>query len=233
MGKSSLCPDFLEEQHEQEAWLAYKRNTWKNWADVLARIKQDEQRWLTNCVIVYGGICAFLVKGVNDQLFSLSSCNSRVLFLILLFLINHGVAWIWTAQALILRKQYYRTLVRLFETQISMGDRGLPKAWRTDDFDEWYKDATFPRDSKFVEMLTLSAFVCIAQMLAAARVWFAENGLLQHDCCSLFLLGLFALSGLCWALLVYPCWDKAKLREIHTLQLKSIEGCAEDAREDK
>lgn len=108
--------------------LAWRREQWKYAADTLSRIKQDEQRWLGVAFLIFGAILSvFLLGAFGTELKYLLAWQRRVMFGVGLVVVN-AVGWVWFAQSLTLREQYYRTLCRLWRAAIALGDP-LPSAW--------------------------------------------------------------------------------------------------------
>lgn len=145
----------------------FLRDQWKNWVGVLSRIKQDEQRWLSVAFLVFGGLFGVAVGAVGRGLLVQGDGVKSVLALLMFLGVTHVAAWVWALQALVLRKQYYRTMARNLLVQWRLGSPPDPE-WRAG-FDNWYKDATRPSESHSSDGLILASLVAAFRLLLEAR----------------------------------------------------------------
>lgn len=212
---------------ERKAWLDHQRDGWNGWTATLGRIKQDEQRWVSVAILVYGAAIGLVATrghavllaegdGVAPHLCALQHIGA----LALLAAVAHGFACVWMGHALTLRVQYYRSMCRMFLAHLALGGR-VPREWLCDDPEQWRGDATAPEDSKRAEMLLLAFLVLVTTSLpvfragaelCACRV--ADSHFGGSSLWPVLLLACFALA-LAWPFLIYPLQDSRRMGRLH------------------
>ena len=138
---------------------------YENWTTVLRRIKEDEQRWISVLLILYGAILFFLISEKSEILQFNISHSYSIFGLLLVSIVNLVIALTWSYQSMNLRFQYYRSLIEITKLRIKFKEE-LESAWYESDFAKWRAVVTRPYESKIVDFLLLSGLTFITQILA-------------------------------------------------------------------
>lgn len=211
---------------EREAWLQHQRDRWNAWTATLGRIKQDEQRWVTVAIAVYGVVVA-LLGAQGDLLFPRQTGDSgpapdefqHLAVLVLALAIVHLFAWAWVRHALVLRLQYYRSMAEVHRASLALRSP-IPREWRESCWATWYCTATRPAESKLSEMRLLFVVTAAATVLSALRAgaalctldiehpWLTIGGTVGCAVVSLVVAGA-------WPWFIYPRWDRRSMRDLY------------------
>jgi hypothetical protein len=206
----------------------WRRDQWNAAAEAMGRIKEDEQRWLSLAVLIFGGINSAFILGDAAADLQKSGTAMQVLCLIVTAVVVHLLGAAWTYQALTLRAQYYRAMSRLFAAAAHLASSEVPRAWSQPKsgasqsrfmwarawawgrplkkewakLEEWRKSTT-PLDSKLSEMI----FLCLLTSSSLLLLTFQMRPVLTVWCMS----AILCVMGMLWPFVVYPLLDRWKL----------------------
>lgn len=181
-------------------------------SSVLSRIKQDEQKWISNLLIIYGALFAFQVNKFSNAIAFGTDDKFNALGVFIIFFVNALISFIWSHQSLILRKQYYRTMLEIAQTKLNVGDK-IEDDWFTEDFNKWREKITKPNEGKIFDFWLLSGLITISGLLAVLRLEIHTIHFLQIIV-RFYCLIPFLLLGLLLPLIIYPFKDNKNLYDI-------------------
>lgn len=182
---------------------------YENWTAVLRRIKQDELKWISLLFLMYGAIYTFQLSKTEN---TLNLENNELFGLVLIFLVNSIVVFIWCHQSLNLRLQYYRALIESIKIRLRF-DESIEKIWFKDCFCTWRKKVTRPFETKIVDFILLSGLILVSSILSIYKYLYLK--LDKFSDIVIIIVCIFYLALIAYPLFYYSIADKRKLKKIY------------------
>lgn len=143
---------------EKEAWRNHLNDKWSYWSSVISRIKKDEQNWISVLLIVFGAVLFFLTNIPKPDETNIHSNNLLIGSVIIA---TNLFSLVWGHYSLILRKQYYTSILESLMVEKEMG-KDIPRDWDILCFDQWWRKETKPYEGKIVEFALLSGLLSLS-----------------------------------------------------------------------
>lgn len=183
---------------------------YENWASVLKEIKQNELKWISILLLIYGAILAFQVNLIKDS----SHFDNKLLIISIIFLLNLIISLFWGYQSLNFRIQYYRSMIKLTKIQFRF-KQDVEDYWFKKNFKEWRKNETRPFETKIVDFSLLSGLMLISNILA---LYYFDGFDLKSNCCQKCLVCLLSFYPIGYFIIL----DCKKLKKLYNANLPLI-----------
>lgn len=198
---------------------------YENWSKAIDRIKQDEQRWISTLLILFGAILTFLVSDMNIT--SSAIPKENLVLASLSFFIIYGIALVWGIHSLTLRLQYYNVILKLDKIKYQFDSN--KSDFLNDDikFKKWRIDKTQPNKSKLTDFWLLGGLVLISGWISLYRfvypfvfshhqhIYYCHNFNSNYQFIFWLLAGLYFFGLFFFPLVFYPHLDKKNFKRFY------------------